>query len=169
VYETPDELDRLQQLLDESAARAGVHLKEIFTPDRRLTARGLCDELLGLRLIVVATVTSDGRPLCGPVDGFFIHGSFWFSSARDSVRMRHLRARPAITASHVPGEKFAVTVHGRARLFDLSDPSHAELRQAMLHHYLPLQGPVFEEWLDSIDGLGARIDANRMFTYRNGD
>jgi hypothetical protein len=81
------------------------------------------------------------NPLCGPVDGFFLHGSFWFSSGRDSVRMRHLRERPAVTASHLPSEKLAVTVHGRAHLFELSDPVHQDLRQAMLDHYLPLQGP----------------------------
>jgi hypothetical protein len=46
------------------------------------------------RLLVVATVAADGRPLAGPVDGYFLHGSFSFSSGRDSVRMCHLAARP---------------------------------------------------------------------------
>ncbi|HEX4863644.1 MAG TPA: pyridoxamine 5'-phosphate oxidase family protein, partial [Acidimicrobiales bacterium] len=109
--------------------------------------------------------TADGRPLCGPVDGYFLHGSFWFSSGRDSVRVRHLRRRPAVSATHLPGENLAVTVHGRAELFELSRQEGAELRQAMLDHYVPLQGPQFEEWLDELDGLGARIHAERMFTF----
>jgi hypothetical protein len=33
-----------------------------------------------MRLLVVAMVTADGRPLAGPVDGYFRHGSFYFSA-----------------------------------------------------------------------------------------
>ena len=166
MLETPEEIDRLQQLLDDSAAGAGPHLRSISTDDRRMTAEELCRRLQGMRLLVVATVTADGRPLAGPVDGYLLHGSFFFSSGRDSVRMRHLAARPAVSATHLPGEELAVTVHGRAELFAVSDPAHPELRQAMLDHYLPRQGPAFETWLDEVDTLGARIDADRLFTFR---
>jgi uncharacterized pyridoxamine 5'-phosphate oxidase family protein len=165
VRETPEELDRLQQLLDRSAAAAGPHLSGIITDDRRLSAAQVCERLPGLRLLVVATVTADGRPLAGPVDGYFLHGEFYFSSGRNSVRMRHLAARPAVSATHVPGEEFAVTVHGRAELFDVNDPARGELRQAMLDHYLPRQGPAFQTWLDGVDALGARIAADKMFTF----
>ena len=93
-----------------------------------------------MRLLIVATVTADGRPLAGPVDGYFLHGSFYFSSGRNSVRMRHLAARPAVSATHLPGEELAVTVHGRAELFDCPRPGPGELRQAMLDYYLPTAG-----------------------------
>jgi len=166
MLETTEELGNLQELLDRSAAGAGGHLRGIITDERRLSAAQLAGKLTGMRLLVVATVTADGRPLAGPVDGYFLHGSFWFSSARDSVRMRHLAARPAVSATHLPGEELAVTVHGRvAELFGLRDPAGAELRQAMLDHYVPLQGPQFETWLDDIDGVGARITAEKMFTF----
>jgi hypothetical protein len=56
-------------------------------------------------------------------------------------------------------------VHGRAELFDLYDPAHGELRRAMLDHYLPLQGPAFETWLDQTDAIGARIAADKIFTF----
>jgi hypothetical protein len=80
--------------------------------------------------------------------------------------MRHLAARPAVSATHLPGEELAVTVHGRVdELFGLRDPAGAELRQAMLDHYVPRQGPQFETWLDGIDGVGARIAADKMFTF----
>ena len=85
-------MDRLQELMDRSAAGAGSHLRGIITGERRLTARQVCQRLQGMRLLVVATVTADGRPLAGPVDGYFLHGSFYFGSGRDSVRMRHLAA-----------------------------------------------------------------------------
>jgi general stress protein 26 len=165
MLETPAELDRLQHLLDRSAAAAGPHLRDIITDDRRLSAVQVCDLLQGMRLLVVATVTADGRPLAGPVDGYFLHGSFWFSSGRNSVRVRHLATRPGVTATYLPGEDLAVTVHGQAELFEVSDPARGELRQAMLDHYLPLQGPSFETWLDGADALGARIAADRMFTF----
>ena len=167
MLETPAELDRLQGLLDESMASAGPHLRGIITGDRRLTAGQLCETLRGMRLLVVATVTADGRPLAGPVDGYFLHGTFYFGSGRDSVRMRHLAARPGVSATHLPGEHLAVTVHGQAELFEMSSPPGAELRQAMLDHYLPIQGQAFEEWLDNTDGLGARIQPDRMFTFHH--
>lgn len=165
VLETTQEISRLQGLLDRSAAGAGRHLRSIITGERRLSAERVCQQLTGMRLLVVATVTADGRPLAGPVDGYFLHGSFWFGSARDSVRMRHLAARPAVTATYLAGEELAVTVHGRAELFEMSDPGRGELRQAMLDHYLPLQGPQFEAWLDQSDSVGARIAADKMFTF----
>jgi hypothetical protein len=165
MLETPEELDSLQQILDRSAAGAGSHLRDIITDDRRLSAAQLSEKLQGMRLLVVATVTADGRPLAGPVDGYLLHGSFYFSSGRNSVRMRHLAARPAVSATYLPGEELAVTVHGRAELFDVNDPSRGELRQAMLGHYLPLQGPAFETWLDQADAVGARIAADKIFTF----
>lgn len=165
MLESLGELDRLQQLLDESAAGAGPHLRGIITDDRRLTAQQVCQRLQGMCLLVVATATADGRPLVGPVDGYFLHGSFHFSSGRDSVRMRHLAARPAVSATHLAGEELAVTVHGRAELFEVSDPARGELRQAMLDYYLPRQGPAFQVWLDREDPVGARIAAQKMFTF----
>jgi hypothetical protein len=165
VHETPEDLDRLQRLLDQSAAAAGPHLSAIITDERRLDAGELTAHLQGMCLLVVGTVTADGRPLVGPVDGYLIRGSWYFSSGRDSVRMRHLAARPAVSATHIPSEELAVTVHGRAELFDVSDPAHPELRQAMLDWYLPRQGQAFQDWLDSQDPVGARIAAERMFTF----
>jgi hypothetical protein len=69
-----------------------------------------------------------------------VHGSFWFSSGANSVRMRHLAARPAVTATYLPGKEVAVT--------------------------LPLQGHGFQEWLDKDDTIrAARIAADKMFTF----
>ena len=165
MLETPEELDELSKLLDRSATGAGAHLRGIITDDRRLSAEQLTGRLLGMRLLVVATVTADGRPLAGPVDGYFLHGTFWFSSARNSVRMRHLAARPAVSATYLPGEELAVTVHGRAELSGLREAAGGELRQAMLDHYLPRQGPQFETWLDEMDAVAARIVPEKMFTF----
>src|SRR2546423_7115433 len=140
-------------------AGAGEHLRGIIPGERRLSAAQLAGRLQGMRLLTVATVTADGRPLAGPVDGYFLHGTFWLSSGRNSVRMRHLAARPAVSATHLPGEELAVTVHGRAELLELRDPAAAELRQAMLDRYLPRQGPEFESRLDPLGAGAARVAA----------
>jgi hypothetical protein len=169
VRETPEELIGLQDLLDASAAAAGPHLRSIISEDRRVDAVALCGRLQGMCLLALATVTADGRPLVGPVDGYFLHGTFFFSSARNSVRMRHLAARPAVSATYLPGEEFAVTVHGRAELFDVLDPAHGELREAMLDFYLPKQGPAFETWLEHENPLGARINPEKLFTFHMGE
>ena len=165
MLETPEELRQLQALLDASIASAGPHLRGIISDERTLSARDLVDRLQGMRLLVLATVTADGRPLAGPVDGYFLHGTFWFSSGRESVRMRHLAVRPAVSATHLPGEDLAVTVHGRAERFAIDDPAFGELRQAMLDEYLPKQGPSFEAWLDHADAVGARIVPAKMFCF----
>ncbi len=132
MLETSEELANLQAVLDRSMASAGPHLRDIITDERRLTAAQLTERLQGMRLLVLATVTADGRPLAGPVDGYFLHGSFWFSTGRGAVRMQHLAARPACSATHLPGEELAVTVHGTAEIFELgrsglrgSAPGHA--------------------------------------------
>ena len=54
-------------------------------------------------LLALATVTADGRPIVGPVDGIFYRGSFHFGSAPDSVRFRHIRPAPAGERHPSPG------------------------------------------------------------------
>jgi hypothetical protein len=166
MLETAEEMAHLQMLLDASMATAGPHLRDIITDERRLTAAQLTERLQGMRLLVLATVTADGRPLTGPVDGYFLHGTFWFSSGREAVRVRHLAARPACSATHLPGENLAVTVHGRAEIFDLGAAAFGELRQAMFDEYIPKLGASFVESLDSLDAVGVRIVPEKMFTFQ---
>jgi nitroimidazol reductase NimA-like FMN-containing flavoprotein (pyridoxamine 5'-phosphate oxidase superfamily) len=164
MNETPEDLAALQDLLDRSYAHAGPHMLRIHTPERRLTAEQVAERLTGMRLLALATVTADGRPIVGPVDGIFHRGAFHFGSSPDSVRFRHIRARPHVSATHLPGEELAVTVHGRAVPLDMSSPDVADLRRAILDIYVPRYGPEWErDILDS--GAYARIDADRMFTF----
>ncbi len=165
MHETPDDLARLQSRLDASDAAAGPHLRSIITPERRLTAPQLCARLQGMTLLALATVTADGRPLVGPVDGVFFRGSFYFGSSPDSVRFRHIRRDPHVSATHLPGEELAVTVHGCAAFIDIGNAEHADFRAALLAIYAPRYGPEWEtEFLDSGPQY-ARIDADKMFVF----
>jgi hypothetical protein len=165
MHETPADLGALQDLLDRSHEAAGPHLLRIITPERRLDAEQLAERLTGMCLLALATATADGRPIVGPVDGIFFRGSFHFGSAPDSVRFRHIAARPHVSATHLPGEELAVTVHGRAEPVDIHSEAGAGFRQALIDIYVPRYGP---QWVDEFLDTGpvyARIDADRMFTF----
>jgi hypothetical protein len=161
MNEQPDDLAALQQLIDRSYAAAGPHLLAIHTPERRLSAEQVCARLTGMSLLALATVSAAGRPVVGPVDGIFFRGAFHFGSAPESVRARHIAARPWVSAAHLPSEELAISVHGRAEPVDVSA---GDFRQALLDIYVPRYG---ESWADMLES-GAiywRIEAERMFTY----
>jgi hypothetical protein len=161
VHETPEDLAALQALLDRSYGGAGAHLLRIHTPERRLGAAQLAELLTGMCLLSVATVTADGRPVAGPVDGIFFRGAFHFGSSPDSLRFRHIRARPQVSATHLPGEELGVTVHGRAEMVDIGS---SPFRDTLLEVYVPRYGPEWEKFLDS-GPVYARIAAERMFAF----
>ncbi|MGH2718280.1 MAG: pyridoxamine 5'-phosphate oxidase family protein [Actinomycetota bacterium] len=165
MHETEEDLTALQALLDRSYAGAGLHLLDIHTPPRRLPAGGVAERLQGMCLLVLATVTGDGRPLTGPVDGIFYRGALYFSSSPQSVRLRHIARRPQVSATHLPAEEFAVVVHGRAERIDLSAPDQEGFRSCLLDVYLPRYGAEWEAWLAREVGYYYRIDAERMFAF----
>lgn len=134
MHETPDEVARLQALLDESYAAAGPHLTSIHTANARLNAEQMAAQLQGMQVFVVATTTQDGRPMTGPVDCFLYRGYFRFGTATTSVRARHLAWSPAISATHVRGEALVVTVHGTAEPLDLAGRDR-DFRDFLQDHY----------------------------------
>jgi hypothetical protein len=69
-----------------------------------------------------------------------------------------------VSATHLPGEELAITVHGRAVPVDVSADKGAGLRQALLEVYVPRYGAEWEQFLDS-GPVHARIEADRMFTF----
>jgi nitroimidazol reductase NimA-like FMN-containing flavoprotein (pyridoxamine 5'-phosphate oxidase superfamily) len=168
VHETAADIAALQALLDRSYAGGGTHLRRIITPERRLSAEQVVGRLTGMSLLALATVTADGRPIVGPVDGIFYRGAFHFGSSPDSVRFRHIRSRPQVSATHLPGEELAVTVHGRAVPVDVQADEGAGLRRTLLEVYVPRYGEEWEQFLDS-GPVYARIDAERMFTFHMPD
>jgi hypothetical protein len=165
MHESPADIEALQAVIDRSYASAGRHLLRIHTPERRLSAKEVVERLTGMCLLTLSTVTSDCRPIVGPVDGIFYRGAFHFGSSPDSVRFRHIRNRPQVSATHLPGEELGITVHGRAAPVDIRAEEGRGFRQTLLEVYVPRYGPDWEqEFLDS-GAVYARIDADRMFTF----
>ena len=162
MHETEADLAGLETLLDRSYAAAGAHLRSIHTGGRRMTARQVADRLQGMCLLVVATVSADGRPFTGPVDGVFHRGSFHFGTDAGSVRWRHLQRHPAVSATHLPSEDWAVTVHGRAVPASTGPADTSGLRSTLLEVYIPRYGAQWREFLDS-GPVYLRIEAERLF------
>jgi len=162
MRETDADLARLQALLDRSYEAAGTHLRRVITPERRLTAGELTDRLAGMCLLTLATVTADGRPVNGPVDGFFYRGQWYFGSSHESLRFRHLRARPAVSATYLPGEELSVTTHGRAIEIDVRSHDDGGFFELLVAYYSPRFDGA-ETFIGS--SAYARIEAERMYTF----
>jgi uncharacterized pyridoxamine 5'-phosphate oxidase family protein len=162
VHETDDDLRALQALLDRSHANAGPHLRSIFGDESRIPAAELPALLPGVRVLALATVTARGEPRVAPVDGLFFRGRWHFGSAENSARFRHIRARPAVSATHTRGEQLAIVVHGHAEEIDPRAPEHAGFRAYLNETY--------RGWDDADWAAGApyaRIEPTAMFTFRS--
>lgn len=163
MYERPADLERLQRLLDDSYARAGEHLRSVFIPKKRLGAQELVELLPGVQVLNLATVTAAGEPRVAPVDGLFFRGEFWFGSAPNSVRFRHIRKRPAVSADHIRGEELAILVHGTALIVDHNAPEQADFRACCIQTY----GVSWNEF--GPPAVYARVEAKTMFAHTLGN
>jgi uncharacterized pyridoxamine 5'-phosphate oxidase family protein len=159
AHETPDDLQELQRLLDSSHSAAGAHLRNIFSEERRVSAADLPGRLSGVQVLALATVTAQGEPRVAPVDGLFYRGRFWFGSSESSLRFRHIRARPSVSATVTHGEEFAVVVHGTAVEVDLRAPEN----EGFLAYLKETYGGDWEDW--GGESPYARIEPWRMFTF----
>jgi general stress protein 26 len=162
MFETPSELASLDALLDSSFERAGAHLIGIISPERRLTAADLTRYLVGVRHLVLATVSARGEPRCSAVDGLFIHGRFWFSTSGESIKARHLERRPALSAAHVVGDDVGVFVHGDARVVRGGPGEADDLRP----YWTAVYDSAPEDWVAAPgDARYVEIVARSMYSY----
>lgn len=135
MYETPDEVERLQALLDASYSAATDHLRGIIHGDRRLTARDLVALLTGMKVLTVATVTARGEPRISAMDGHFLHGTWSFSTSGTAAKARHMRDRPQVSVAHVDGEELAVFSHGRVEVLAERDDDYRGTLDHWVGHY----------------------------------
>jgi hypothetical protein len=161
MYETDDDLARLQQLIDASFARSSEHLRSIMTPERRLSARDLA-ALPAPAVLNIASVTARGEPRISAVDGHFLSGYWYFSTAQESPKAVQLRARPATSAAYTPRDGFGVFCHGRA-----VSPTAEELERLRRHWEEVYGAPI-----ESLGDVACfRIDADWLvgFEFSRGE
>jgi uncharacterized pyridoxamine 5'-phosphate oxidase family protein len=159
VYESDDELLQLQELIDRSFAGAGPHLLAIMKPERRLTARQVVRYLDGIKHVALGTVTAKGEPRVAPLDSLFVRGRFVVSTGGRSVRLGHLRQRPAVSLTHLLGDDIALVVNGRARIIERDDPEAEELDRIATGIY----GSSPFSWGDGV--VFIRVEPDVMFAY----
>jgi uncharacterized pyridoxamine 5'-phosphate oxidase family protein len=160
MNETPGQIAELQALLDRSIAGPSRHLTSIVEPGRRtLSAERLIEAVRGICVLNVATTTARGEPRLSAVDGHFISGHWYFSTAADALKTRHLRVRPALSVGYTPRDGFGVWAHGHAVFLE---PGSVEWR--MLDDHLRLMyGQSPEEWAGEVVYL--RVDADWMIGF----
>jgi general stress protein 26 len=156
MFETPDEIARLQRLLDDSHGRATEHLRGIIHDDRRLSAAHVVGLLTGMKVLSVATVTAGGEPRISAMDGHFLHGTWTFSTSRTAAKARHLAARPAVSVAHVDGEAMALFSHGH--VVELTGDELAAVDEHWTAHY----GSSPQSWGDVVMW---RLDPTWMVGY----
>ncbi|WP_405577237.1 pyridoxamine 5'-phosphate oxidase family protein [Streptomyces sp. NBC_01190] len=117
MRETPEELDELQALLGASLARSTDHLRSIVA-ERTVTAEQLTRILTGMCTLALSTVTAKGEPRISGVDGHFLHGTWYFGTARGAAKARHLASRPAASVAHMRGEDLGVFTHGAVEILN---------------------------------------------------
>jgi general stress protein 26 len=135
MYETPEELASLQELLDRSHAGATDHLRDIINDERRLTAQDLVALLTGMKVISVASVTAQGHPRISAMDGHFLHASWSFSTSGTAAKARHMHLRPDVSVAHVDHEELAVFSHGRVEEMQEQDADWSGTLDHWTNHY----------------------------------
>jgi hypothetical protein len=157
MRESPAELAELQVLIDRSFASASAHLRGIMEPQRRLSAERIVADVPSPAVLNIATVTRNGEPRISAVDGHFLHGRWFFTTAGDSPKARQLAARPAISASYTPRDGYGIFCHGRAERIDGAE------RQMLIEHCTSVYGQSPETFGEGIAYL--RIDASWLVGF----
>ncbi|HKC28292.1 MAG TPA: pyridoxamine 5'-phosphate oxidase family protein [Jatrophihabitans sp.] len=157
MRETPDELTALQDLLDRSFAEASAHLRGIMAAERRLTAERIVAEVPSPAVLNLATVTARGQPRLSAVDGHFLHGRWYFTTAGDSPKAVQLAARPAVSASYTPRDGYGIFCHGYATFLD------GDARQMLVDHCTRVYGRSPETFGEGV--VYVRIDPDWLVGF----
>ena len=164
MNETTEDLARLQALLDESYGAAGS------PPPRshHSRAKAVCQGPLhpaGGHAPVGPGDRDRGRAAAHRrgCDGVFYRGALKFGSSPESVRIRHIRQRPHVTATRPsPARSSRSRFTGGQHCWTsvrTRTPSFAGSCSACTPRY----GAEWERFLDA--NVRDRVDADRMFTY----
>ena len=159
MRESPDDLARLQTLLDRSIEAAGAFLRASFEmPEHSLSAAQLAAHLTGVRTVALATVTARSEPRVAPVGGIFYRGRFAIPTVATAARARHVAARPAISLTYYEGNDLAILAHGHATTVTPDAVTFTDLEEIQRAS----EGSSVREWGEGIYML---VEAETLFTY----
>jgi len=161
VHETPEDLERLQALIDRGIERAGAFLRDAFQmPDHSLSAAQLVRYLTGLQTVALATVTRRGDPRVAPIGALFYRAQFWIPTVMTAARTRHIQRHLAVSLTHFDGVDLAIIVHGQARLATPDTPAFATLED--MQRANSTDGTTVRDWGD---GVYLQIEADALYTF----
>lgn len=159
MHETPEEMERLQLLLDASIAGAGAFLRRSFRmPEHSLSAAQLARYWQGICNVALATVTAKGEPRVAPIGALFYRGWFAIPTVATAARTRMVTARPAVSLTHYEGDDLAIIAHGTAAVVTPEDDDFAPL-EAMQR---AASGESVRAWGD---GVYLRVAARTIVTF----
>lgn len=159
MKETPEDLRKLQDLLDESIERAGAFLRDSFEmPELSLSAVELAEVLHGSLTVAFSTTTAGGEPRVAPVGALFYRGRFHVPTVAESARARHVKKRPSASLTYYRGNDLAVIAHGHAEPLYRDHPDFDELDALEREH-------AGESVLDWGEGVYLRVEAAVLYTF----
>jgi hypothetical protein len=120
---SPDDLDRLQRIIDRSAATAGPALRRNFgDAGWRMTAEESVAFWGGTRMAAVSTVSASGRVHAAPLEVSLIGSQFHVPTFGDSVRLADHRANARCAITAWDDAYRAVIVYGRVDSLPAGQP-----------------------------------------------
>ncbi|GAB3672173.1 hypothetical protein GCM10027589_41550 [Actinocorallia lasiicapitis] len=145
MRETSQEIEELQALLDSSLSRSTGHLRSIVA-ERTVDAARLTRILDGMCTLALSTVTAKGEPRISGADGHFLHGKWYFGTARTAAKARHLAARPAASVAHLRGEDLGVFTHGTVEILNPEEGEPAPDWPELLAYFQDFYGADAFDW-----------------------
>lgn len=159
MKETPQDIERLQALLDNSIERAGAFLRRSFQmPEHSLTAQQVIDCWQDVQTVALATVTTKGEPRVAPIGSLLYRGDIYIPTVATAARTRHILKRPAISLALFHENRLAIIVHGSATVIT---PDHADFEMLENLLYAATRAKA-GEWGE---GVYLHIHAEAIYTY----
>lgn len=159
MRETPEDIERLQALLDESIGRAGTFLRRSFQmPEHSLSAQQLIEYWQGVQVVALATVTTRGEPRLAPIGSFLYRGNIYLPTVATAARTRHIEKRPAVSLTLLRENELAIIVHGSASIIN-SDHQDFKTLEDCLYEFSHTKAG---EWGE---GVYLHVHADAIYTY----
>ncbi|MCA1667352.1 MAG: pyridoxamine 5'-phosphate oxidase family protein [Thermomicrobia bacterium] len=159
MHETPEDMERLQALLNRSIERAGAFLRSSFEiPEHSFSAGQLVHYLQGIQNVAFATVTAKGEPRVAPIGSLFSRGRFHIPTVTTAARTRMVMKRPAVSLTHYTGNDLAIIAHGNATLIPTDHADFAALEEMQRVS----SGSSVRDWGE---GVYLRVEAETLVTF----